>query len=140
MYYVTIKKINTEHERKNSISQAIIPYSLIFLVFCSRVESFLAGVSAGREGRRQTNETLLTTDIFTPPGDYISSKYMSASEVLRYPCMHLCNYIKPPTSSFFVHLRLALGTTQTLVIQDFKFRYIASSNIGNKVGRVVVHF
>lgn len=104
MYYVTIKNINTEHERKNSISQAIIPYSLIFLVFCSRVESFLAGVSAGREGRRQTNETLLTTDIFTPPGDYISSKYMSASEVLRYPCINLCNYIKPPTSSFFVLL------------------------------------
>lgn len=68
------KKINTEHERKKSISQAIIPYSLVFLVFCSRVESFLAGISAGREGRRQTNETMLTTDIFTPPGDHISSK------------------------------------------------------------------
>lgn len=55
-YYKKTLRLNM---KEKTISQAIIPYAFIFLVFCNRVESFLAGISAGREGGRLTNENPL---------------------------------------------------------------------------------
>lgn len=48
--------------------------------------------------------------------------------------MHLCDYVKPPTSSLFFQLILELLISQTLVTQDSKFESILSSNI-EKSGR-----